>query len=148
MDIFQPKFRNPFPNLNASNHRVTSPPTPAYNCFGWAIGGTEILIGPQAGYVWPSEAPLNFKLESFEVALAKFGFERCDDGSLEAESSKVVLFGSTAYVEHAARQLPDGRWTSKLGREEDIEHDSPDAVAGGVYGPVLAFYRKPASIKR
>jgi hypothetical protein len=29
-------------------------------------------------------------------------------------------------------------WTSKLGAAIDIEHDSPEALAGGVYGEVVA----------
>jgi hypothetical protein len=34
---------------------------------------------------------------------------------------------------HAARQWPDGRWTSKLGAMEDIEHALQDLV-GSEYG--------------
>ncbi|MCG8587287.1 MAG: hypothetical protein MI757_21490 [Pirellulales bacterium] len=46
---------------------------------------------------------------------------------------------------HAARQLPDGRWTSKLGKAEDIEHDSANDVAGGLYGEVVEFMKRPVS---
>jgi len=38
--------------------------------------------------------------------------------------------------------LPSGKWTSKLGRLEDIEHDTPDDVAGGVYGEVAGFMKR------
>ena len=31
--------------------------------------------------------------------------------------------------QHAARQLVSGKWTSKLGPDEDIEHESPDSIA-------------------
>lgn len=34
---------------------------------------------------------------------------------------------------HAARQLPNGRWTSKCGQAEDIEHDLRD-LEGRLYG--------------
>ena len=44
---------------------------------------------------------------------------------------------------HAARQLPNGKWTSKLGKAEDVEHESPEDVAGGVYGEVVQFMRRP-----
>ncbi|MCI0637958.1 MAG: hypothetical protein L0Y72_23715 [Gemmataceae bacterium] len=36
---------------------------------------------------------------------------------------------------HAARQLPTGRWSSKLGPSEDIEHDL-HALEGEIYGTI------------
>ena len=39
---------------------------------------------------------------------------------------KVVLYADGNEWTHAARQLPSGRWTSKLGDYEDIEHDTLD----------------------
>ena len=56
----------------------------------------------------------------------------------------VALFGDGVFYTHAARQLPDGKWTSKLGREEDIEHHAAEDVAGGVYEDVVQFMRRPA----
>ena len=52
---------------------------------------------------------------------------------------KVAIYGFGFFYTHAARQLPNGKWSSKLGKAEDIEHDSPDDVAGGVYGEVVLF---------
>ncbi len=48
--------------------------------------------------------------------------------------------------EHAARQLANGRWTSKLGRAEDIEHQLHD-LEGEVYGTVALLMKRllPAS---
>ena len=46
---------------------------------------------------------------------------------------------------HAARQRPGGKWTSKLGKAEDIEHDTPDVVAGGLYGEVVLIMRRHES---
>jgi hypothetical protein len=37
---------------------------------------------------------------------------------------------------HAARQLPTGHWTSKLGESEDIEHRLHD-LEGLIYGQVV-----------
>jgi hypothetical protein len=45
---------------------------------------------------------------------------------------------------HAARQLPNGRWASKLGREDDVEHDSEKGVSGDNYGTVVAYMKRPA----
>lgn len=43
---------------------------------------------------------------------------------------------------HAARQLPTGRWTSKLGKIEDIEHEL-EGIAGSVYGSVAKILKRP-----
>ena len=64
------------------------------------------------------------------------------DAGLEAGFVKVALYASGLFYTHAARQLPNGKWTSKLGRGEDIEHDSPDDVAGGVYGAVVGVMKR------
>jgi hypothetical protein len=36
----------------------------------------------------------------------------------------------------------NGKWTSKLGNEEDIEHDTPESVAGGLYGDVVLIMKR------
>ena len=43
---------------------------------------------------------------------------------------------------HAARQLPSGRWTSKLGFLEDIEHALHD-LEGTEYGAVVLVMKRP-----
>ena len=138
----------PFPNRNASNSRKTSPAVATYNCLGWAIVGQEILFGPckQIGWEWPDGVPSNEQLASVIAAAAAFDFQQCEDGALEPGFEKVALFGSGDWVEHASRQLRNGQWTSKLGtRGEDIEHDTPEVIAGGDYGSVLAFVKRPTA---
>lgn len=44
---------------------------------------------------------------------------------------------------HAARQLPNGLWTSKLGQLEDITHATPQVIAGSDYGEVMQFMKRP-----
>jgi hypothetical protein len=41
-----------------------------------------------------------------------------------------------------ARQLSTGKWTSKLGRDMDIEHDSPEVLNGPAYGEASIFMKK------
>ena len=43
---------------------------------------------------------------------------------------------------HASRQLSNGRWTSKLGPSERIEHDF-DALEGAAYGQIAQIMRRP-----
>lgn len=135
-----------FPRLDHLNHRVTSPPTPDYNCIAWSAGETTRWWQP--GSFWPVESPPDdYGIGILEQAFRTLGFEDCEnDEQLEPGYEKVALYGSMLFYTHAARQLPDGRWTSKLGRSEDIEHDSPQAVAGGVYGELLQIMKRRAPI--
>ena len=72
----------------------------------------------------------------------------CSDSSLEAGYEKIAIYVKDGIPTHAARQLGDGRWTSKLGKYEDIEHDSLDALNGdgyGEYGRVALFMSRVAT---
>jgi hypothetical protein len=85
-------------------------------------------------------------LDALAAAFLALGYEACADGALEAGFEKVALYGSEQAYTHAARQLPSGKWTSKLGAAEDIEHDTPEDVAGGLYGPLARFMRRSVPI--
>jgi hypothetical protein len=54
---------------------------------------------------------------------------------------KVALFALLGAPKHAARQVPGGRWTSKLGEREDIEHEL-HALTGQVYGSVARVLKR------
>jgi hypothetical protein len=130
-----------FPRLTEQNHRVSSSATPDYNCIAWSAGDTEHWWQP--GVHWPiATSEDDYGIGVLEQAFVSLGFEDCDDGSVEPGYDKVALYGATFFYTHAARQLPTGQWTSKLGRSEDIEHDTPDDVAGGVYGEVAQFMKR------
>lgn len=129
------------PRLTPGNHRITSPATTDYNCVGWAADDTAHWWQP--GVYWPVDLPGDeYGIAALEQAFESLGYQTCADGSLEAGFEKVALYSSTLFYTHAARQLPDGKWTSKLGGAEDIEHDTPGDVAGGVYGDVVKFMRR------
>ena len=131
-----------FPRLTASHYRGTSPPDVAYNCVAWAAGDTGHWWQP--GVHWPVPTSRDdFGVGALEKAFRSLGYEACPDESLEAGFDKVAIYGFGFFYTHAARQLPNGKWTSKLGKAEDIEHDSPDDVAGGIYGEVVQFMRRP-----
>ncbi len=128
-----------FPRLTAENHRMTSPPTTDYNCIAWSAGDTSRWWQP--GVYWPTSTE-GFGLDVLERAFRALGYEPCLDGALEANFEKVALFASGLFYTHAARQLSSGKWTSKLGQLEDIEHDTADDVAGGVYGEIACFMKR------
>lgn len=103
-------------------------------------------MGPYPGWFWPQAAPKNLTLAAFTVVAAQFGYLPCENGDVENGAEKIVLYRVIEHVDHAARQLANGRWTSKLGEEDDIEHNTADGVCGGVYGQVLAFFSRPVTI--
>ncbi len=132
---------NEFPNITAHNHRITSPPDVGYNCIAWSASNTERWWQP--GAYWPVETSRDdHGIGTLAVAFEAPGYEECADDSLEEGFEKVALYGSGLVYTHAARQLPSGKWTSKLGKAEDIEHDIPETVAGGLYGEVVQFMRR------
>src|SRR5205807_2520447 len=116
-----------FPALLGRVYQVTSPPEKKYNCIAWAVGDTAqwwwpAESSPLRDIYWPSGVPREETLEAFRQAFATLGYVVCDDERLEEGYEKVALFASFGVPKHAARQLPSGRWTSKLGEREDIEH--------------------------
>ena len=133
-----------FPRLTEQNHRVTSAATPDYNCIAWSAGDVEHWWQP--GVHWPIAASDDdYGIGILEQAFLALGFEDCNDSTLELGYVKGALYGSSLFYTHAARQLPDAKWTSKLGGAEDIEHDTPDDVAGGIYGEVVQFMKRASA---
>ncbi len=131
----------PFPRLSPDRCRRTSPPDVRYNCVAWAAGDTKHWWQP--GVHWPVPSSRDdYGVGALEQASLSLGYEPCSDESLEPGFEKVAIYGYGFFYTHAARQLPNGKWTSKLGKSEDIEHDSPEDVAGGVYGEVVQFVRR------
>ncbi len=132
-----------FPQLTDANARVTSPRNVEYNCIAWAMNDDARWWEP--GIFWPSNSePGELGIAVLEALFHDQGFVDCDSPDSEPGFEKVALYGNNLFYTHAARQLSNGRWTSKLGKWEDIEHDSPDDVAGGVLWRSPAAHETPA----
>ena len=82
-------------------------------------------------------------IDAFVAAFESLGYSRCVDGSSEGSFEKVAIYQScSGGVQHMARQLPTGHWTSKLGKLQDIEHKSPAELEGANYGVVVQYMRR------
>lgn len=130
-----------FPRLTDQNHRPTSPSDVTYNCIAWSAG--DVTRWWQPGFYWPvnvsrEDCGIGTLVEMFRT----LGFHEGAVLQLEPGIEKVALYGNGLHYTHAARQLPSGKWTSKLGKLEDIEHDHPDDVAGGIYGEVIEIMQR------
>lgn len=146
LDQEVPNLDRDFPRLRPSNALKTSPRDRRYNCIAWAVGESRRWWWPVGGKLsfWPHGVPGVATVDAFTAAFKTKGYDPCADGAREAGFEKIALFADAGGVPtHAARLLADrDRWTSKLGQCPDIEHDLGD-VAGGAYGHVVRFYRKP-----
>lgn len=134
-----------FPTLLSTPWRVTSPKDIGYNCVAWAAGETAAWWWPDAHeqYFWPPDVPRQVTLEAFVEAYSQMGYIRCGSPELEPGFDKIAVFvDATSRPTHAARQLPSGKWTSKLGRSEDIEHEL-SALEGKLYGSIAMIMKRP-----
>jgi hypothetical protein len=135
-----------FPLLHPTNYQVTSPASPDYNCIAWAASSADLWWWPDNQYIyhWPPGAPREETINAFIEAYALSGYILCDNPDYEKGFEKITIFVNThGKPTHAARQLPSGRWTSKLGELEDIEHERLDDVAGQHYGAVAIIMKRP-----
>lgn len=131
-----------FPSLTPNNHRTTSPPSDVYNCVAWAAAKDDDWWEP--GSFWPYPInPREYEIRVLRDLFKFLGYQDCAmDSNRETGFEKVAVYGDGIEYTHAARQLANGKWTSKLGHGEDIEHDTPDDVAGGIYGEVVQVMKR------
>jgi hypothetical protein len=130
--------------------KLTSLATPQYNCIAWAAEDTGHFWWPdrmQLGY-WPPGVARETTLDAFVAAYRTLGYEPCGDGEFDLGYQKVAIYCRLGKPTHAARQLPTGEWTSKLGKAVDISHDTPAEVLQhpgcSSYGLPTLFLRRPA----
>lgn len=131
------------PGLAGENYTITSPPDPAYNCVAYAAGVTDDWWSQAGIYPWPN-APRTPDIGSLISVFRGQGYELCADADAGVADGyeKVALYAANGLWTHAARQLPGGQWSSKLGVYEDISHQSPQALAGDAYGAVHCIMRR------
>jgi hypothetical protein len=129
-----------FPKLVDSSFSETSPATNSYNCIAWAVGETHRWWSSASQYYWPSGASRGHDVKCLIEAYEQIGFRCCEDGDLETGVEKVAIYcNASGQWTHAARQLRNGSWTSKLGPLEDIQHEHPRHLEGPDYGGVFCY---------
>jgi hypothetical protein len=141
--MVEPSLEDVFPGLRGKSYQVRSPKDSRYNCVAFAAGDDHTWWWPDAAGddTWPAAVPRAETVEAFRDAFATFGYVVCDDDSPEIGYEKIALFALAGLPKHASRQIPGGRWVSKLGLSEDIEHALHD-LAGTVYGSVVLVMKR------
>jgi hypothetical protein len=133
------------------NFRITSPPNPANNCFGWTAGdenrrwdATPTMAPTRAGLYWPPGIPLLNTISAYMAAYETIGYAECEGPEPEEGMEKIALYVNPHEEPgHAARQLPSGTWTSRLGAANDIEHGAPEGVENLMFGRAVRFMKRP-----
>jgi len=137
-----------FPALKGGKgYDPVSPATIEYNCLSWALGINWTRYDPEpncAGYYWLPGVEREWSLKAISKILEIHGYQICVGSDLEEGYEKVVIYiDETDTPRHFARQLPNGKWTSKLGDLNDIEHETLECLAVPDYGkPQLVLKRK------
>lgn len=133
-----------FPNLRGTAYKITSPADAEYNCIAWSAGEQQRWWWPDrmGQHFWPANAPREESVEAFAAAFEAIGFALCPGPELGSGFQKVAIFANAGTPTHAARQLDDGRWTSKLGPNIDIEHVALLDLEGEIYGRAVVFLRR------
>jgi hypothetical protein len=138
-----------FPNLGRWEEHSQPTPVggqiPRYNCFAFAAGDDMRRWEPDLSmqYYWPTTNRA-FTIPAFIEAFQTRRYEVCSGGMLEHGSEKIVFYADRfRIVQHAARQISDGRWISKLGDEEDIIHETPQSLTSVDYGQPICYMKRP-----
>jgi hypothetical protein len=138
-----------FPNLNPTDFYETSAESPLYNCVAWVLGDITHWWDPSQAkryFRWLPDLPRNNLVETYISLFERHGFEICADGQLEPGFLKICLYASSpGRFKHVTLQLPDGRWSSKLGEWEDISHANVSCLEGPNYGSVIQYMRRPVT---
>jgi hypothetical protein len=126
----------------------TSEPTQDYNCVAHACDDNTRWWDPlpPGGYYWPDPKigrDLEYTVDRYVALFEYRGYERCAGGEHIVGKDKIVIYAdSHGIFEHVAKQLPNGKWTSKIDIREDITHDTPHALSDGGYGKPVVYMEK------
>lgn len=142
-----------FPKLGQdANFKVTSKEDHTYNCIAWAYNYSDRWMWPNTGKTrfidgvdyWPSKELMEPSIQNFIDAFRLKGYEVCDGYQHEDGYQKVALYAlpNSNMCTHAARELRNGFWTSKLGEWQDIQHGDPTTIENNNYGNVRCILKR------
>lgn len=134
---------NNFPNLVAEGYSFQSPCDAGYNCIAWAADDNDNWWWPDIDGYWPVGVPVEVTVDAFVLAFGTLGYTECKTADFEAGCDKVALYTLDGTPTHAAKQIDNHWWSSKIGENEDISH-TLDGLVGHYYGAVELFLLREA----
>ena len=141
-------FNDPrFPHSVSHPFTKTSEIDWTYNCIAWAYGSTTNWFWPKntgmPTWFWPPNIPTEENIESFVKLFESIGYSLCENGKLEEGFQKVAIYEKNNIPTHAAKQLTNGLWSSKLGSHFDASHRFATTYNSIDYGNVTRFMKRP-----
>lgn len=136
-------FFNNWPQSMFEPFVITSPKTPRYNCIAWAFEDDSRFYWPDPikNYYWPPNIPREETMDAFIKLYALKKYVVCDNGNNEIGYEKVAIYCNNGKPTHAAKQIGENLWTSKLGNQEDVSH-TLNAMQNGSYGDATVFMKR------
>ncbi len=161
-----PDLERHFPNLTRQVYEVKSNPTPftnanivlPYNCIAFAAGDDKRWWWPDGVHYWPAGVTQEETVEAFIEMFESLGYEKCEKNNPAHEPGfdKVAIYWTKVgnpwtlpkSPTHAALQIHDGIWKSKLGEHEDIEHINLECLTGDDMTGRIEPYGVPVQIMK
>jgi hypothetical protein len=141
------EMQSMWPKLRPGNHALTSQATPRYNCLAFAVKDERHWweAGQHGGaYDWPANTPDT--LDGWVAIFTREGYRLTTNREVEAGFEKVAIYVSSTDRDDRHVAISDGKsWKSKLGKYQDIQHDSLDLLEGNEqceYGAVEKILRR------
>lgn len=126
-----------------------SPICDEYNCIAWSLDIDYMSVGHEnlTGIYWPDNISKIPNINNYKRMYNSYGFIDASTSDLEEGFKKVAIYvrgtnPKTGIVVHAAKQIDDIWWSSKMGDNIDGIHHL-DAIQGILYGYPRFFMKKP-----
>ncbi|MGH7976493.1 MAG: DUF7689 domain-containing protein [Limisphaerales bacterium] len=93
--------------------------------------------------MWDTFRP-TLAVKSFVALYKREGnYAPCEHDRHEKGFEKIAIYAdAVGDVTHVAKQKASGKWTSKLGDWEDLEHNTLAALEGEFYGKVVQILKR------
>ena len=131
-----------FPNLRTRGWQKKSERDTKYNCVAYAANDLRRKWDSARGYYWPPGAVREYSIAGWADAFRVLGYKPCESIEPEPDFEKIAIYEKNGKPTHVARQRESGVWTSKLGPDEDIDHNTLDALEGEIYGRPSFFMKR------
>jgi hypothetical protein len=127
-----------FPALVSGAYKIKSPEDFNYNCLAFALGDYRNWWEPpgNTGSYWPDGFPGDITVPTAVAIFKLHGFTVESDGTIQPATDSVAIYADGDEWTHFSK-FTGGAWLSKLGEGHDIEHSSPQALEGRLYGKVV-----------
>jgi hypothetical protein len=97
------------------------------------------------GYYWPPDLPVGIPVVGVVAEVfRRVGYTATGNREHQLAVEKVAIYADEwREVRHAARQLADGLWVSKMGDLADIRHETLEPLEGPLFGQVVLIMERP-----